>query len=219
MSRALGDMLPLAVAIAVSPVPIVAVVLMLMSAGGRGNAVALVAGWAVTLAAVAGLVAALELGGGEDGGGRGVAVGQLVVAAVLVAVAAFEWRGRPRGAAPRTPRWMVLLEDFGRWRALALGVGLVVLNAKDGSLTVAAGAKLAEAALSTPAAIACVAVFVLVASATLLMPVAVEVGMGARADAVLTRWHRALERHGSTATIVVTLAVATALAAQGLSGL
>jgi lysylphosphatidylglycerol synthetase-like protein (DUF2156 family) len=220
VSEALSDMLPLAVAIAASPVPVVAVVLMLMSAGGRVNALALVAGWAAALAVVAGVVAVLGLGSGPDGGGRGVAVAQLAIAGILLVVIAVEWRDRPRAGAPRrAPRWMRALGDLGPARAGALGVGLIVFNAKDGALTVAAGSKLAGAAPATPAALVCVAVFVVVASATLVAPLAVELGLGDRAAPILARWHASLERHGSMATIVTVGVVAAVLAAQGLHGL
>jgi hypothetical protein len=193
---------------------------MLMSAGGRANALALVAGWAAALAVVAGAVAVLGLGGGPDGGGRGVAIAQLVVAGILVVVMASEWRDRPRSGAPaRPPRWMRALGELGPARAVALGVALIVLNAKDGALTVAAGAKLASADPALPAALACMVLFVAVASATLAVPVAVDIGLGDRAEPILARWHAWLERHGSTATILTVGIVAAVLAAQGLRGL
>jgi hypothetical protein len=214
---ALGAMLPFAAAIAISPVPVLAALLMLMSAGGRTNALALLAGWAATLTLVAGGVALLGIGADTDGSGSGVATAQLVLAAILVVIIAVEWRGRPRRGAPhRSPRWMALLTEFGAARALGLGVALVVLNAKDGSLTVAAGAKLASAGPSPIGGALCVVLFVLVASATVIVPVAVDVALGERAQPILGRWHAWLQRHGSTAAIATLVVVATVLAAQGL---
>jgi hypothetical protein len=223
IADALRDMLPLAVAIAISPVPVLAVVLMLMSDGGRGNAVALLAGWALTLAVVAGGVAVLGLGASADAdghGGSGVATAQLVVAAILLVVIAVEWRGRPRAGEPhRPPRWMAMAIELGAARALGLGVALVVLNAKDGALTVAAGAKLADAAPAVPAAVLCVLLFVTVASATVIVPVVVDVALGVRAGPILRRWHTWLQRHGSTAAIATLAIVVAVLTVQGVQDL
>jgi hypothetical protein len=213
----LGDLLGLAVAIAVSPVPVIAVVLMLISAGGRGNAVALLAGWAVTLTVVVVGVALLGIGGAssdDDGGGHGVAVAQLGLAAILAVVIAIEWRGRHR-----SPRWMALLTDLGPGRALALGVALVALNAKDGALAVAAGAKLGDGAPAVPAAILDVALFVLIASATVIAPLAVDLALGDRAGPILRGWHAWLERHGATAVITTLGVIVAVLVVQGGRGL
>jgi hypothetical protein len=197
-------------------VPILAVVLMLMSEHGRGraNALALLTGWAVTLAVVVGGVAALGLGGDADSGhGRGVAIAQLALAAILVVVIAVEWRGR-RGR--DAPRWMDALGDFGPARALGLGVALVVLNAKDGALAVAAGARLSEAHPSLGAGAVRVVVFVVVASATVIVPVAVDLALGDRAAPVLARWRDGLRRHGSTAVIATLAVVVAVLVIQGI---
>jgi hypothetical protein len=209
----LGDLLGLAVAIAVSPVPVIAVVLMLISAGGRGNAIALLAGWAVTLTVVVVGVALLGIGG-ASGGGHGVAVAQLGLAAILAVVIAIEWRGRHR-----SPRWMALLTDLGPGRALALGVALVALNAKDGALAVAAGAKLGDGAPAVPAAILDVALFVLIASATVIAPLAVDLALGDRAGPILHSWHAWLERHGATAVITTLGVIVAVLVVQGGRGL
>jgi threonine/homoserine/homoserine lactone efflux protein len=210
------ELLPLAVAIAVSPVPVLAVVLMLMSDRGRRNALALLAGWASTLALVVGAVALLGIGAGSDGHGRGAGLAQLALAGILLVMIAFEWRGRPRrGTQHRPPRWMAALADIGPGRALALGVGLVVLNAKDGALAVAAGTRLADASPGAPAALLGVALFVLVASSTVLVPVAVEVGLGERAAPTLRRWHDGLQRHGSRAVIVTLGVIVAVLVVQG----
>lgn len=195
--------------------PILAVVLMLMSEHGHGraNALALLIGWAVTLAVVVGGVAALGIGGDADSGhGRGVAIAQLALAAILVVVIAVEWRGR-RGR--DAPRWMDAIADFGPARALALGVALVVLNAKDGALAVAAGARLSEAHPSLGAGAVRVAVFVVVASATVIVPVVVDLALGDRAAPVLARWRDGLRRHGSTAVIATLAVVVAVLAIQG----
>lgn len=206
MGNALSEMLPLAVAIAVSPVPILAIVFMLVTGEGRGNALGLLGGWALALAAVSAVVALLGLSAPSQDG-AGVAIGQLVLAALLVVVIAVEWRRRPRvGEPPRPPRFMRVLEGGGPGRAFLIGIALIVLNAKDGALTVAAGAKLAEESPGLLPAIVCVALFTVVASITMIAPVVTDLVMGERATPHLRRAHAWLERHGQEA-VLVTLAI------------
>lgn len=214
MGNALSEMLPLAVAIAVSPVPILAVVFMLVTGEGRGNALGLLGGWAFAIATVCAAVALLGIAEPSQDG-TGVAIGQLVLAAVLVVVIVVEWRRRPRaGGPPRPPRFMRVLEGGGPSRAFLIGIALVVFNAKDGVLTVAAGAKLTEASLGPLAAAACVVVFTVAASSTMIAPVLVDVAMGERATPHLRRAHAWLERHGTEAVLVTLAVIAVVLVVQ-----
>jgi hypothetical protein len=65
VGRALGDILPLAVAVAVFPVPIIVAVLLLGSDRGTAKGAAYALSWSVGLFAVGGIV--LVLGGGSGG--------------------------------------------------------------------------------------------------------------------------------------------------------
>jgi hypothetical protein len=64
-----------------------------------------------------------------------------------------------------------------------------------------------------------IAVFVLVASAPVVVPVAVDVGLGERAAPILRRWHLALQRHGSTAVIATLTVIVAVLVVQGAAEL
>lgn len=219
MTTALRDMLPLAVAIAVSPVPIIAVVFMLVVGEGRVNALALLGGWALALAAVSGGVALLGIAPVDDSG-NGAAIVRFVLAGILLVVIAVELRNRSRaGATSRPPRILRLLEGGGAVRALGIGVVLIVLNAKDGSLTVAAGAKLGEAAPGPAAGAVCVVVFTLVSSLTMIVPILLDVAYGERARPALARAHAWLERHGSTAVLVTLAIIVVVLVVQGVKDL
>ena len=215
MSDALSGMLPIAVAIAVSPIPILAVILMLLTERSTANAVAFLVGWALALAVIGGVVAALGIGrtdSAEDPG-TGLLVAQFVLAAVLLAGGVRRWRMRARaGVDHETPKWVSAVRSVTPPRALALGVGLIALNPKDGLLTVAAGARLAESDAGTGAAAVALVVFVAVSSATIVAPILAEAAMGARAEPILERSRHWLERNGNAAVAVVLLVLGVLIA-------
>ncbi|MCW2995552.1 MAG: hypothetical protein JWQ18_3047, partial [Conexibacter sp.] len=78
---------------------------------------------------------------------------------------------------------------------------------------------LADASPSLPRALLEVAAFVLLASTSVIAPLAVDVALGERAGPILLRWHAWLERHGATAVIATLAVVVAALAVQGGRGL
>jgi threonine/homoserine/homoserine lactone efflux protein len=206
MSEALSGMLPIAVAIAVSPIPILAVILMLLTERSTANAVAFLLGWAAALIVIGGAVAALGIGRADsaEDPGTGLIVAQFALAAVLLAAAVRRWRMRARpGDDHETPKWMSAVRSVSPPRAFALGVGLIALNPKDGLLTVAAGARLAEADPGAGAAVAALLIFTAAASATIIAPILAEAAMGARAEPILERSRLWLERNGNAAVAVV----------------
>jgi threonine/homoserine/homoserine lactone efflux protein len=205
MSDALSGMLPLAVAIAVSPIPILAVILMLLTERSTVNAVALLLGWAAALIVIGGVVAALGIGRADSADpGTGLIVAQFVLAAVLIAGAVRRWRMRVQpGDDHETPKWMSAVRSVSPPRAFALGIGLIALNPKDGLLTVAAGARLAEADPGAGAAIVALLIFTVASSATIIAPILAEAAMGARAEPILERSRHWLERNGNAAVAVV----------------
>ena len=100
MGKAIGGSLPMAVGIALSPMPIIAVVLMLTSRKARVNGPAFVVGWLAGLAVVGAII--LGLAGPADASESGSAapwVGwlKIVLGLLLLAAAARQFRGRPRG--------------------------------------------------------------------------------------------------------------------------
>ena len=215
MSDALAGMLPIAIAIAISPIPILAVILMLLTERSTANAVAFLAGWGIALAVIGGVVAALGIGRADsaDDPGTGLIVAQFVLAAALLAGGARRWRMRARADDDHeTPKWMSAVRSVNPPRALALGVGLIALNPKDGLLTVAAGARLAEADVGTGAAAIALAIFVLASSSTIIAPILAELAMGARAEPILERSRHWLERNGNAAVSVVLLVLGVLVA-------
>src|SRR5215831_7767271 len=135
MGRAVGEVLPLAVAIAVFPVPIIAVVLLLGSTRGRAKGGAFVLAWCAGIAAVGAVV--LLVAGEADASEAGepatwLNVVILGLGVVLLALAVKQWRGRP-GADEKapTPGWMQSVDQFTIAKAGAAGFALSGLNPKN----------------------------------------------------------------------------------------
>jgi hypothetical protein len=218
MNEALAELLPLAIVIAVSPIPVLAVILMLLTERSTLNSAALLAGWALALAVIAGLVAALGVGSTEAGEdpATGLVIAQLALAAVLLAGAVRRWRMHARGAGSRASRWLERLRAVGPAGALVLGFGLIALNPKDGLLTVAAGARLAEADPGSGATAGALAIFVVASSGTIAAPIAAELALGDRAEPILERSRAWLERNGNAAVAVVLLVLGLLVAVDAL---
>src|ERR1700709_875936 len=99
MGQAIGQVLSFGVGVSLSPIPIVGVVLMLGTPRARANGLAFLAGWIGGLAVVGTVV--LVVASGAEAGVQGqpadwVNVLKLVLGVLLLAVAAKQWRGRPR---------------------------------------------------------------------------------------------------------------------------
>ena len=109
-----------------------------------------------------------------------------------------------------------MLDKISPVRAGGLGV-VLLLNAKDLALTLAAGTVISDAALPTGSTVFALVVFVAIASTTIAIPFAVAAIAGERAEPTLRSWHGWFERNG-TAVVAVVLAVAgIVFVAAGLS--
>lgn len=209
MAGALAELVPIAIAIAISPIPIVAVILMLLSERGVPNATGFLAGWTVALLLTAGGAAALGLSVAhtESDPPTGLTLARLALAGLLLAVAARRWRKRPaRGEEPDPPAWLGAVTTINASRATGLGFALIALNPKDGLLSLFAGSQLSDATLAAPQALLALVVFTALASCTIFLPLLAVVARGERADPVLAKARRALQRHGSVISGSIALA-------------
>jgi Sap, sulfolipid-1-addressing protein len=221
VQQAIGQSLTFAVGVALSPVPIIAVILMLVTPRARANGPAFVLGWLLGL----GILGAIVLGiAGPDANESGepadwVSVLQLVLGLLLLAVAAKQWRGRPRGGEePATPKWMGAIDGFNPLKALAAGVALVVANPKNLLLTVGAAAAIAETGISgTDQAIA-FAVFALVATIGVAVPVVIFFALGTRAGPILESLKLWMAQHNAVIMAVLCLIIGVKLLGDAIAG-
>jgi hypothetical protein len=219
----LGDLLPAAVGIALSPVPIAAVILMLFSARARTNGPVFVLGWLAGLVIVG--AAILLLGGGSAGSSDDPSTLSLVVktilGALLLFVAVRQWRARPGSdEEPPVPKWMQAIDGFTAVKSFGMAALLSGVNPKNLALNAAGMIVIAEAeGLSTGATWAWFAVFVVMASLTVIAPVAYYLIAGKSAAATLDSMKTWLLRNNAVVMSVLLLIFGVKLLAQGLQGL
>jgi len=222
MGDAIGDLLPIAVGIAISPFPIVAIVLMLVTPRGRVNGPAFLLGWALGLAAVGAVV--LSLAGGGDASDDGapatwVSVLKLVLGLLAVLVGVRQFSGRPRGdAEPAAPGWMRALDTFTPIKALGAGVALAAVNPKNLLLTLAGAAAIAQTGMDADEQAVAYAVFALVASLGVGIPVVLALVLGERSREPLDKVKTWLEANNAVITAVIFVLIGAKLVGDAISG-
>lgn len=223
MDQAIGEVVAFGVGVALSPLAVVAVVVMLVSPAGRLSAWVFSAAWVLALViATTGVV--LVADGADSGADQGAApwviTAKIVLAVLFVAVAIREWRsgsGDPDDHG--SPAWLARLETAGSLGAASLGVAFAVVKPKNLLLTLGAGLAIAQTDSSPRAQVAAVAVFVILASAGVIAPLAVALCMPSRGHAVLLRLRDWLVRENATVIAVICLIIAAKLFGDAIASL
>jgi len=223
MSSVLGDLLPPALVIAVGPIQIIAVILLLFSRHAAANSLAFLGGWIAGLAAVSAIAVIIERPALEAADGNASTLGailQLLIGIGLIGLAVRQWRNRSaQDESAKLPDWLTSIENVSPTRALSLGLLLSGPNIKVVLLTLAAMMAVTEANLRGTEALIAVLIYVVVASSTVIVPVAGNLLLGERATSPLTTLRTWLERHYASTTVVVLLIVGVVLSAKGITTL
>lgn len=218
----IGSLLPTAVAVALSPIPVIAVVVMLGTPLARRNGPAFAAGWLAGLTAVMAIVLVVARGSSDPDSATadGVEWGKVVLGVVFVVMAARQWQKRPRGDAEEAmPGWMAAVDHFTPVRSLGLGVALSALNPKNLVLTMAGAARIAQAGLPAEEEVLAAAVFVVLASTTVVGCVAAYLVATAKVEAPLARIKDFMARHNTAIMITVLLILGVKLLGEGMGRL
>lgn len=223
MVMAIGDILTPAMGVALSPFPIVAVILMLLSEQGRAKGLGFMAGWVVGLTAMVGVVLALAevLGIERDGSAPSTSalVIKLVLGVALVYLAVRKWWTRPKGDEPEPmPGWMASIEGASPGKALMYGAMLSGLNPKNLLFNVVAGTAIAGAGASARGEVVAWAVYILLASLSVIVPVLWYVASPAVASSKLEEPRRWLIQNSSVMVAVILLFVGVSQIGDAISG-
>ena len=177
--------------IAFEPIPILGGVLLLTAKRGRPKAVAFALGWALALAVIGLLVVLL---GGQfstpSGSTSSKASAALdIVLGLVLAVVAMRTRAKARepGEAA-TPKWMQRIDTMSPVAAFVLGAFLPPYL-----VAAAVGNDIVRQHLGTGARAAAMALYVVIGSLGILIPIGVTVVRPKSSDAVLASWRAWLQ--------------------------
>ena len=223
MGEAVAEVLPFAVGVAVVPIPVIAMILLLFSARARVNGPAFLAGWMVGLA-VAFLVVYAVADAGDVASDEAVADGvgwlRLGLGTLLLVLAWRTWQKRPEpGSDSGLPGWMAGVDRLEPVKAVGLGLALSALNPKNLVLVVGAAAGVAALGVTGSDAAAGLAVFVLVGSLSVGLPLVYFLVGGDRATATLDELKVWLSVHNHAIMAVLFLVVGAVLISEGLTPL
>jgi threonine/homoserine/homoserine lactone efflux protein len=143
-----------------------------------------------------------------------------VLGALLLLVAAKEWRDRPKeGEEPPTPKWMATVDQFGPGKALGAGGLLSGLNPKNLLLAVSAAAAIAQTGIAAGQQVVAYAVFALIATVGVAAPVVIFFALGDRAPRLLASLKDWMSRNNAVIMAVLLLVIGVKLIGDGIAGL
>ena len=222
MNSVIGDLLPVALGVAISPMPVIAVILMLLSPRAGAASVMLLVGWVVgitVVVTVAALVMAPDSSQANDPSTL-ASVLKLLLGAVAVLIGVRQWGKRPRdGETPPVPAWMGAIDEVTPLKAFGLGALLSGVNPKNLVLGLAGGVIIASGGLTSTQTAVAIAVFVLIGSVTMAVPVIGYLVARDRMQAPLGRLRDWLTVNNATVMSVLMVVIGVAIFGQGLRGL
>jgi threonine/homoserine/homoserine lactone efflux protein len=141
----------------------------------------------------------------------------VVLGVVLILGAFRKWRSRPAsGTEVELPKWMATIDTFTPVKALGLGAVFSGLNPKCLIFGAAAAATVAQANLSTSDTVITLAVFVVLSSLTIIIPMAYALIVGERAKTTLEGWKAWLSANNAVVMAALFLVFGVVLLSEGL---
>lgn len=219
MLSALGALLPIALAVALSSVPITATILILLSPKRNRSAIPFLIGWLVGLA---GVVVVAAIGGNAlpvrplRTPQRAIGIAEIIIGLALLVVAVITWRRAARGPAAKPNRWLSRVDRMGPVAAMGLAFALN-LRPKGLLLGFAAGLSIAGARLNTTDAVIVAAIYVVLASSTVTVPIVATLISPVRMEPRLVLARDWLSHNGTHVTVLVLVMVGVVILGAGLT--
>lgn len=213
MGDAIGGSLSYAFGVALSPIAVAGVLLMLLSRKATTNAPLFLLGWMLAVAVVGVvvlIVPGLEMSQGDASVASGVVRGVIGLVFIYLGVRGF--RGRPRAdETPPTPGWMQRIDELGGPASLGLGLLLAGLNPKNLLLVIGGAVTISSSPATDAEGFIALGVFVVVASLSILVPVAYYLVVGERAARTMRQTRDWLIRNNAAIMSVVLMLLAVSL--------
>jgi hypothetical protein len=221
MGEAIGQSLATAVGVALSPVPVIAVILMLTTPRAKVNGPAFLLGWLVGLGIVGTLVLLLVgPSAGEEGESPAGWVGwlKLALGALLLLVAAGQFRGRPRdGEQAAIPGWMSTIDRFGAGKSLGMGALYSGGNPKNLLLAVAGATAIAQTGIPGGQQALAYTIFAVVGSLGVAAPLVLYFSLGKKSEPMLAALKDWMSAHNAVIMSVLCLVIGAKLIGDALT--
>lgn len=222
MGSVIGDVLPLAIGIAISPLPIIAVILMLLSRRAVSTSTGFLLGWLAGIVVVTVIVLVLVGQAGNTSSGKPSTLSsvlKIIFGALLLLLAARQWRDRPKeGEQGTMPKWMSAIDSFTFVKAFGLAFVLSGINPKNLLLCLGAGTIIGAGHLSVGDEVIVMVVFTLIASCTVTIPVIGYLLARDRMAAPLNSLRGWLTQNNAAVMAVLLLVLGVALIGKGIGG-
>jgi hypothetical protein len=221
MGEAIGNALPFGVGVALSPTAAFLVLLILASSNGRINALAFLVGWIVAIVVVgtiALLLASEENASTAGGPADWLSIVKVGLGIALLALGVMERRGSPRAQAD-LHRWADTVDTLTPVKSAGVAALFAAIKPKNLILVLGACAAIAQTGTSTATEAVALAVFALIASIGVALPLAVGPLMGNRATTVLRGLRDWTARENPTIVSVTCLIIGAVLIGNGISAL
>jgi len=207
------------VGVALSPVPVAAVLIILSTPRARLAAPSFLAGWILGIGAI-GLAVfftpGLETARGEPTRLAGFLASAL--GAMLLVLSIRQWRSRPaHGRAVEAPELLSRLDEMHAGRVAFVGFLLSALNPKNLGFTAAGVAAIDESMLGPADQTLVFLVFVLVASASIAMPILGFLAFGERAEVRFALWKDWLIANNAAVMAVLLLVFGVLILGRGIA--
>jgi hypothetical protein len=223
MGEAIGHSLPLAIGVALSPVPIIAVVVLLTSSRARSLGPVFVLGWWLGLVVVGAIVLVVVGPSGAGSSGqrtRWVSWVLIVLGVLLLVGAGRRWRGRTGGGEEALlPAWMGALDRLKPPVVLGGGVVLGGVRPKSLLLVVGGAAAIAQTGIASGQQAIAYAIFAVIATLGVAVPVVIYFAMGTRSGELLGRLKGWMGRNNAVILAVVLVVIGVTLIGDGIGGL
>ncbi len=216
----LAKLVPLGLVIAISPITVIPAVLVLHAPRPRPASLAFLAGWVLGLIALTAVfVGASDLLGGlhQTTPPTWASWLRVVLGLALIAFGVFRWATRHRHS--KTPAWMRSFSNMTPVRAGVTGAVLVVVRPEVLILCVAAGLAIGTGGLGVAASWICGAVFVIVSTSTVAIPILGFVAAGDRLDDALERLKDWMERNHAALMAVILVLIGLLVLYNGIRAL
>jgi uncharacterized membrane protein YidH (DUF202 family) len=223
MVNPIGDVLPYAIGVMISPLSIIVVISMLSSKRAKSNSLTFLLGWILGLIIIGSVV--LTIAGTQNFSPSSqpsieASIIRVLAGVLLLYLAVRVWRvSITPGEQPPLLKRINAIDTYTSARAFGLGLLLSAAYPKNLTLTIIAILNIAQAQVGDLLSTEVFAVFIIISSILVVVPILTSFVLGDKAAQTLDSWKAWNIEHYTAVMLVVFLALAAMNLGKGLSGL